>query len=97
AMRHFADLAAEGREALLARDADRLSKLMDENFDTRRSIYALPRWQVEMVEAARQTGASAKFAGSGGAVIGTYRGEAQFEEVRASLSALGSRTIKPHL
>ncbi|MBE3131887.1 MAG: GHMP kinase, partial [Acidobacteria bacterium] len=58
AMRHFADLAAGGREALLACDADRLSKLMDENFDTRRGIYALPRWQVEMVEAARRTGAS---------------------------------------
>lgn len=95
AMRHFADLAALGREALLARDAERLARLVDENFDTRRSIYRLPSWQVEMVEAARRTGASAKFAGSGGAIIGTYRGDAQLDEVRRVLSALGSQTLKP--
>ena len=71
--------------------------MIDENFDTRRSIYRLPPWQIEMVEAARRTGASAKFAGSGGAVIGTYRGEDQFDEVRDALAAMGSRTIKPSL
>jgi glucuronokinase len=97
AMRHFADLAARGREALLARDVDQLSKLIDENFDTRRSIYSLPGWQIAMVEAARRTGASAKFAGSGGAIIGTYRDESMLSEVRNSLAALGSRTIKPLL
>ena len=68
---------------------------MDENFDTRRSIYNLPRWQVEMVEVARQCGASAKFAGSGGAIIGLYRDDTMFADLRRKLEAIGSKVIKP--
>jgi glucuronokinase len=97
AMTCLADLTVQAREALLARDADRLARLMDANFDTRRSIYRLPAWQIDMVEAARSCGASAKFAGSGGAIIGTYDGEVMFDRVRASLAAIGSRTIKPQV
>jgi glucuronokinase len=95
AMRCFAQLAADGREALLARDADRLAGLINMNFDTRRSIYRLPPWQVNMIETARACGASAKFAGSGGAIVGTYDDEAMFQQVRDSLAAIGSRTVKP--
>jgi len=97
AMRHFADLAEWGRDALVAGDTARLSALIDDNFNTRRSIYNLPPWQIGMVESARRTGASAKFAGSGGAVVGTYQGEAMFDALRTSLAAIGSRTIKPQV
>jgi glucuronokinase len=97
AMSCFAELAASGREALLAGDGERLARLIDANFDTRRRIYQLPPWQVEMVETARRCGASAKFAGSGGAIIGTCESEAMFEEVRASLAAIGSLTIRPQI
>src|SRR5262249_42515177 len=41
AMGRCAALAAQGREAILARDAGRLAKCMDDNFDQRRSIYQL--------------------------------------------------------
>jgi glucuronokinase len=85
AMKHFAQLTAQGREAI------------DENFDTRYKIYNLPPWQAQMVETARRCGATAKFAGSGGAIIGTYRDEAMFEELRLKLAAIGSRTIKPQI
>jgi glucuronokinase len=95
AMNCFAELAATGRAALIAGDAERLAYLMNENFDTRRRIYQLPPWQIDMVETARRCGASAKFAGSGGAIVGTYRAESIFESVKASLAAIGSRTIKP--
>ena len=95
AMKCFAELAANGREALIARDTEHLARLIDTNFDTRRSIYQLSQWQVDMVETARRCGASAKFAGSGGAILGTYDGEVMFETVRAGLAAIGSRTIKP--
>jgi glucuronokinase len=97
AMTRFAELAASGREALLAHDTERLARLIDANFDTRRGIYRLPQWQVDMVETARRCGASAKFAGSGGAILGTYGGEAMFASVRDSLAALGSRTVKPQV
>jgi glucuronokinase len=95
AMRHFADLAAQGRQALLDRDVERLAALMNENFDTRRRIYQLPPWQIDMIETARATGASAKFAGSGGAILGTYRDDAMFEALTRALGAIGSRTIRP--
>lgn len=95
AMEHFAEIAAQGRAALLARDQARLAQLINENFDTRRTIYNLAPWQIQMVEAARACGASAKFAGSGGAIIGTYRDEAMFERVRAAMAARQCRTIKP--
>ena len=97
AMTRFAELAASGREALLAHDTERLARLIDTNFDTRRGIYQLPQWQIDMVETARRSGASAKFAGSGGAILGTYSGEAMFASVRDSLAALGSRTVKPQV
>jgi glucuronokinase len=97
AMARFAALAASGREALLLRDADRVAELMDANFDTRRGIYALPQWQIDMVETARACGASGKFAGSGGAIVGTYADDAMFERLRASLASIGSRTIRPEV
>ncbi|MBN1309912.1 MAG: GHMP kinase [Anaerolineae bacterium] len=97
AMRHFADLAAEGREVLAQGDAARLGALIDENFDIRRKICRLPDWQVQMVKTARQCGASAKFAGSGGAIIGTYDGETMFDHLRAEMGHIGSQVIKPRI
>lgn len=97
AMKHFAELAAQGREALLGRDVKRLARLIDENFNTRRSIYNLPPWQIQMVEVARQCGASAKFAGSGGAIVGTYEGEEMYRELCSRLAAIGSRVLKPEV
>jgi glucuronokinase len=95
AMRCFAALAAGGREALLAGDRERLATLINANFDTRRTIYRLPAWQVDMVETARSCGASAKFAGSGGAIVGTYEGESMFDRLRDSLATIGSRAVQP--
>jgi glucuronokinase len=95
AMQHFGRLTVQGREALLSHDWEKLSALIDENFDTRRSLYNLPSWQINMVETARRCGASAKFAGSGGAIIGVYRDEAMFREICDRMAAIGSHTIKP--
>ncbi len=97
AMRKFAALAAEGREAVLARDAGRLARLMNENFDTRRSIYQMPAGQIEMVEVARRVGASAKFAGSGGAIVGTYRDAAMFADLEAELGRIGCAVVIPKI
>lgn len=97
AMQHFAELAAQGREALRQQDVDQLSRLIDENFDTRRRISRLPQWQIDMVETARACGASAKFAGSGGAIVGTYQDEAMLVKLRKALGALGSRVILPQI
>jgi glucuronokinase len=94
---HAAELAAAAREALLAGDTAQFSALMDENFDTRRRIYNLPRWQIDQIEAARACGASAQFAGSGGAIVGVYRDAEMLAKVRSALEAIGSHTIVPQI
>ena len=70
AMKRFAALAFEARQAILDGDQATLARLINENFDLRRSICRLPKNQIRIVERARSAGASAKFAGSGGAIIG---------------------------
>jgi glucuronokinase len=95
AMGRCASLAAQAREALLARDADLLAKLLNENFEMRRSIYRLPEGQVKMVDVARSVGASAQFAGSGGAIVGTYRDDKMLRDLQDALGAIGCRVVKP--
>jgi glucuronokinase len=97
AMRGFARLAAQARTALLERDSARLGALMNENFDLRRTIYDLPAWQVQMVETARACGASAKFAGSGGAIVGICPDEAMYESLRTRLTEIRSRIVRPRV
>ena len=95
AMDLIADLARRGREALLANDHGELARLMDLNFDTRRSIYELNRRHIEMIETARSEGASAKFAGSGGSIIGMYQGEEMYSRLVAAFAKLKCSVIKP--
>jgi glucuronokinase len=95
AMERCASLASQAREAISRRDHALLAKLIDENFEMRRSIYQLPKGQVEMVDVARQVGASAQFAGSGGAIVGTYRDETMFQHLQEVLGRIGCRVIKP--
>ncbi|NQU22397.1 MAG: GHMP kinase [Candidatus Nealsonbacteria bacterium] len=101
AMGRFAELTVEARDVLLAGETvtpgvtDRLGPLLDENFDLRRSICDLPPGQIRMIETARAAGASAKFAGSGGAIIGTCEDEATFERLRTDLGELGCEVLRP--
>lgn len=95
AMRQFADLTVQARGAILEGDAVRLARLIDANFDLRRSICKIPAAQSEMVDTARRCGASAKFAGSGGAIVGTYPDRAVLDRLRAELSQIGCRVIRP--
>jgi len=95
AMGRFAELTVDARTAIDHGDWDRLGQLIDANFDLRRSICRLPAEQIEMVECARAAGATAKFAGSGGAIIGTCGDEPTLKQLRAKLSGIGCRMIRP--
>ncbi|KAK2968114.1 hypothetical protein RJ640_028019, partial [Escallonia rubra] len=71
-MEEVANIALEGRAALLEKDYARLARLMNRNFDLRRRMFgedALGALNIEMVEVARRVGAASKFTGSGGAVV----------------------------
>lgn len=95
AVARLAELTVEARDAILAGDAERLGRLIDANFEVRRSICRLPAAQVEMVERARAAGATAKFAGSGGAIVGTYPDDATFRRLESQLGAIGCRVVRP--
>ncbi|KAJ7970755.1 Glucuronokinase 1 [Quillaja saponaria] len=71
-MQEVANIAKEGREALLEKEYSKFATLMNRNFDLRRSMFgddALGALNIEMVEVARKVGAASKFTGSGGAVV----------------------------
>lgn len=95
AMVQFAQYATDARQAIFNRDPERLAKIIDANFDLRRSICDLPALHVQMIEEARKVGASAKFAGSGGAIIGTYQDDAMYRRLREALGKIGCQVIRP--
>ena len=95
AMSEFADIAQRGRDAIVAGRTDGLSELINANFDLRDRIFNVAEENRRMVMTARKSGASAKFAGSGGAIVGTYEDEAQFARLAADLAAIGTVVLKP--
>jgi glucuronokinase len=97
AMERFADFAEEGKRCLLAGDHGGFSELMDKNFNLRNQLVQLNPANVEMVELARSLGVSAKYAGSGGSIVGVFENEKQFSGLKKSFEALGCRVIRPRL
>lgn len=93
AMAEFARLTVEAKNALVEGRPERLARLIDENFDLRRSICRLPAGQVEMVERARRAGVTAKFAGSGGAIVGTYPDRETLARLQAELKPTGCEVV----
>lgn len=95
ALGRCAALAAQAREALLSGDRNRLNRCIDDNFEQRRGIYNLPPGQVAMIDSARRVGASANFAGSGGAIVGLFRDDAMRADLRRVLGEIGCTVIEP--
>ena len=97
AMKIWAGYAEQGRAALLARDYTKLDELINANFDMRRKIYSISAGNLEMVDTARTVGATSKFAGSGGAIVGTYTDESMYQKLQKVLSGIGVAVIKPRI
>lgn len=97
AMKTWAGYAEQGRAALLERDYAKLDYLINANFDLRSRIYKITEGNLEMVQAARSVGATSKFAGSGGAIVGTYADDAMYQKLQNALSAVGVAIIKPKI
>jgi glucuronokinase len=95
AMRKYRELTDAGRDALMAGDWEALGRVMDENFDLRRTIMNIAPENLRMVEVARATGASAKFAGSGGAICGLYRDGRHYQQLVDALAAIRCTVLRP--
>ncbi|NNE35202.1 MAG: GHMP kinase [Rhodothermales bacterium] len=94
AMKGFANLADEARSALLDRDLERFNSVINRNYDLRKSITHISHGHERMIDTARETGVSAKFCGSGGAIVGTYRDEEQLRLLTASLAGIECEVVK---
>lgn len=94
-LNRIAEIAEEGRQALFQGDMRKLHDLMNENFDLRSKIMKISSSNLELIRAARRCGASAKFAGSGGSIIGLYRDEEMFSRLAFELNKLRAKVIKP--
>ncbi len=95
AMRDFAEYTERVRELLLAGKGAEIAPWLDKNFDRRRSITQIEQSHLDMVELARATGASAKFAGSGGCIVGTYADEDMFMALLRTFQGSDTVVMKP--
>jgi glucuronokinase len=89
-MKMLGNLAEQAEYAINVADHDGLGELIDHSFDLRRRMATLPAGQEAMVDRARKVGVSATFAGSGGAIVGSFRGIEQLNELQARLEPTGA-------
>jgi glucuronokinase len=99
AMRQWASLAQQTRDLLVAGKTHEIAPLLNANFDLRRRIMGdrISPDHVRMVDTARNVGCSAKFTGSGGAIVGTYENERMFERLAETMASLGVTVCKPQI
>jgi glucuronokinase len=97
AMQTWATYAEQGRAAILAGERQKLHELIDANFDLRTKIYQIGEGNLEMIRVARECGVCANFAGSGGAIVGLYEDEAQFNALQAALAKIQVAVIRPKI
>jgi glucuronokinase len=98
AMQEWADLTVKVKECMDNKDFGKLPALLNRNFDLRCEVCSsVSKKNKQMVELARSAGASAKFTGSGGAIIGTYEDEAMYLRLKEKLKKYGIEAIKPDI
>lgn len=95
AMREFAELTDRFRAGLEARRVGELHSVVNRNFDLRAGISKISEHNWQLVNTARNVGASAKFCGSGGAIVGICEGDDLFRQLSRELAAVGARTARP--
>ena len=95
AIETFAELAQQGRVAWDERDSVTLSKLINRNFDLRAKICPLLREHVAMIDTARRHDASAKYCGSGGAIIGIVGESTAWQKMTEDFRQIGCTVIRP--
>lgn len=93
----IADLAEKGKDLIKSGDLKSMDGLINRNFDLRCKIMNISDRNLELVEVARSVGASAKFAGSGGSIVGFYHDEDTLNRLIVEMRKIKARVIKPYL
>lgn len=99
AMKEWAALTDIVKDAIEKRDYSSIGTHLNRNFDLRCEVCrnAISEENHRMVSLARSCGASAKFTGSGGAIIGTYEDEAMYTRLKKKLAENGIKVIRPDI
>lgn len=93
----IASLAESGKKALETQDYDTLDQLIDRNFDLRCEIMNISDSNHELIQAARSCGASAKFTGSGGSIIGIFHSDDELRRLIMAMKKINARVVKPYV
>ena len=93
----MARLAEDGKQAILAQNTHQLNELINQNFDLRCKIMNVTEENKTLVQTARRCGASAKFTGSGGSIIGIYENDEVLNKLVVALKKINARVIKPYI
>jgi glucuronokinase len=97
-IKRWADLAQQARDLIVAGRGRDIGPLMDANFDLRASLITISPGNRALVETGRKLGAAVKFAGSGGAVVGSYDGDPErLRRLDAAYKELGATLIVPQI
>lgn len=92
----MAALATEGKTAILEKNYAQLGELMNRNFDLRCKIMNISQSNMDLINTARKCGASAKFTGSGGSIIGIYENDEVLNKLVVELKKINARVVKPY-
>jgi glucuronokinase len=95
AMLKFRDLVTEARAGLLSGDWEKLAAASNAGFDLRTTIMDIAPENMKMITTARKVGASAAFAGSGGAIVGLYFSGGQYQQLVDEMARIGCTTLRP--
>jgi len=96
AIERWAALAQEARDLIVSGRGREIGPLMDANFDLRAQVVRISPGNQRLVETGRAHGAAVKFAGSGGAVVGTYDGDpGRLQRLRDAYAQMGAILIEP--
>ena len=96
-IRELADVAEAGKQAIINKDYKTLNELINHNFDLRCKIMNISESNMELVRIARASGVSAKFSGSGGAIVGMYPDDETLSKLVVNLRKINARVIKPYV
>jgi glucuronokinase len=94
-MAELAALARRGRDALRSGRGAEVAPLIERNLDLRRRVLQLDPRHERMVEIAREHGAAANYAGSGGAIVGIRPNDS--DALTSALEAEGCAVLEPAL